>query len=144
MSRRKKKKSLSKLFLISDPEKYAEIQQQKIQMKKESISKQSPKSSVSIFLQRYVELLVKHREWCIDMVDRTKDGRDYNWNKWIVKRQENYLHPLKWLSNEQKQFEKIKDQRISDGIKILKKEQILLDTCIGEYLLTNKNEYIWN
>ncbi len=41
MSRRKRKKSIGNMFQMSDPDKYEDIQRQKLQMQKESTNKQS-------------------------------------------------------------------------------------------------------
>eukprot|EP01084_Bolivina_argentea_P119253 211464_1 len=148
-----RKKSMSKMFLISDPDKYEQIQQQKLQSHKQPKQsnkqhKQSSKcSEISPFVKRYVELSIQNREWSIVLFEKTKRDIPYeeiHWNRWTKKRDELYVNPIKMLSNEQKQFENIKNERISDGIKILRKEQLLLDACIAEYLIKDKNEYVWN
>ncbi len=85
------------------------------------------------------------REWCIQMVIEAKNNvTEHQWITWKRKRENMFNDPLKLLINEKKQYERISDERISDGIKILKKEQMLLDECIDEYTMKDRNEYIWN
>ncbi len=69
--------------------------------------------------------------------------REVGWTRWMKRHKQWCIEPLKLLVNEKEQYEKISDKRILDGVKILKKEQMLLKDCIDQFLLKEKNEYIW-
>ncbi len=94
-------------------------------------------------LARYMELVIKKRQWSIDILGNLQKGVEKErYKRWILQREESCAGPLKLLDDQYRQLLKIKEPCIVKGIKMLTREEALLDACISECPIKNKHDQI--